>query len=52
LRLAEMSGAHCGDLQQVDYRLPDGTEDSGWMLSVVGKGDKLRQVPVPTRLVE
>ena len=47
-----MSGAHCGDLQQVDYRLPDGTEDSGWMLSVVGKGDKLRQVPVPTRLVE
>ncbi len=52
LRLAEMAGAHCGDLQQVDYRLPDGAEDSGWMLSVVGKGDKLRQVPVPTRLVE
>ena len=52
LRLAEMAGAHCGDLQQVDFRLPDGTEDSGWMLSVLGKGDKLRQVPVPTRLVE
>jgi integrase len=52
LRLAEMAGAHCGDLQQVDYRLPDGTEDTGWMLSVVGKGDRLRQVPVPTRLVE
>ncbi len=52
LRLAEMAGAHCGDLQQVDYRLPDGKEDTGWMLSVVGKGDKLRQVPVPSRLVE
>jgi len=52
LRLAEMAGAHCGDLQQVDYRLPDGEEDTGWMLSVVGKGDKLRQVPVPARLVE
>lgn len=52
LRLAEMAGAHCGDLQQVDYRLPDGKEDSGWMLSVLGKGDKLRQVPVRTRLVE
>ncbi len=52
LRLAEMAGAHCGDLQQVDYRLPNGTEDTGWMLSVVGKGDKLRQVPVPTRLVD
>ena len=52
LRLAEMAGAHCGDLQLIDYRLPSGKEDSGWMLSVVGKGDKLRQVPVPTRLVE
>jgi len=52
LRLAEMAGAHCGDLQLVDYRLPDGKADTGWMLSVVGKGDKLRQVPVPTRLVE
>jgi integrase len=52
LRLAEMADAHCGDLQQVDYRLPNGSEDSGWMLSVVGKGDKLRQVPVPSRLVE
>ena len=52
LRLTEMADAHCGDLQQVDYRLPNGTKDSGWMLSVVGKGDKLRQVPVPSRLVE
>ncbi len=52
LRLAEMAGAYCGDLQQVDYRLPNGAEETGWMLSVVGKGDKLRQVPVPTRLVE
>ena len=38
LRLAEMAGAHCGDLQEVDYRLPHGKEDTGWMLSVVGKG--------------
>jgi len=44
--------AHCRDLQQVDYGLPDGKEDAGWMLSVVGKGHKLRQVPVPARLVE
>ena len=50
--MAEIAGAHCGDLQQVDYRLPNGTEDTGWMLSVLGKGDKLRKVPVPTRLVE
>jgi hypothetical protein len=41
-----------GNLHQVGYRLPDGREDTGWKLSVVGKGDKLRQVPVPGRLVE
>ena len=52
LRLAEMANAHCGDLQPVSYRLPDGTEDNGWMLSVLGKGNKLRQVPVPDRLVQ
>ena len=44
-----MADAHCGDLQQVDYRLPNGKQDTGWMLSVVGKGNKLRQVPVPSR---
>jgi len=52
LRLSEMANAQCGDLQKVEYRLPDGTEDSGWLLDVIGKGDKPRQVPVPYRLVE
>ena len=52
LRLAEMANAQCGDLQLVNYRLPDGKADSGWLLSVVGKGDKRREVPVPQRLVE
>ena len=52
LRLSEMANAQCGDLQRVDYRLPDGSEDSGWLLEVIGKGDKPRQVPVPDRLVD
>ena len=52
LRLSEMANAQCGDLQRVDYRLPDGADDSGWLLDVVGKGDKPRQVPVPDRLVD
>ena len=52
LRLSEMANAQCGDLQKVEYRLPDGTEDSGWLLDVIGKGDKPRQVPVPDRLIE
>ena len=47
-----MANAQCGDLQQIHYRLPDGSEDSGWLLDVVGKGDKPRQVPVPDRLVD
>ena len=51
LRLSEMANAQCGDLQRVDYRLGDGTEDSGWLLDVIGKGDKPRQVPVPDHLV-
>jgi integrase len=52
LRLSEMAGAQCGDLQRVDYRTPDGAEHTGWLLDVVGKGNKLRQVPVPERLVD
>lgn len=52
LRLSEMAGAQCGDLQRVEYRMPDGTQDTGWLLDVVGKGDKVRQVPVPARLVD
>lgn len=52
LRLSEMANAQCGDLQRVDYRLPDGTEDVGWLLEVVGKGDKVRQVPVADQLVQ
>jgi len=51
LRLSEMAGAHCGDLQRVEYRSSTGAEDIGWLLDVVGKGDKLRQVPVPSHLV-
>jgi site-specific recombinase XerC len=52
LRLSEMANAQCGDLQRVDYRSPDGGQEVGWLLEVVGKGDKVRQVPVPGLLVE
>jgi site-specific recombinase XerD len=52
LRLLEMANAQCGDLREVDYRLPDGKQDTGWLLSVLGKGDKVREVPVPVSLVE
>ena len=52
LRLSDMANAQCGDLREVDYRLPNGKQDTGWLLTVVGKGSKLREVPVPVSLVE
>ena len=52
LRLAEIVSVRCGDLEKVDYRRPDGTQRSGWMVTVLGKGERLRQVPVPPELVE
>ena len=52
LRLVQIASARCGDLELVNYRAPDGSQAQDWMLSVVGKGQKLRQVPVPDRLIE
>jgi integrase len=43
-----MSSARCGDLVMVERR---DSHDTGWLLSVVGKGGKYRQVPVPPSLV-
>ncbi|MGJ7574372.1 phage integrase family protein [Variovorax sp. RB2P76] len=51
LRLAEITGATCGDLQQVVYRRPDGGDAGGWLLSVRGKAGRQREVPVPAELV-
>jgi integrase len=51
LRLAEITGATCGDLQQVAFRTPDGRDAGGWLLSVRGKAGRKREVPVPGELV-
>jgi site-specific recombinase XerD len=52
LRTAEVVNARVGDLQAVSY-FDDETHEhvSGWMLSVVGKGRRLREVPVPEGVV-
>lgn len=52
MRLAEMVGARCADLERVDYRTAAGTPAVGWLLTVIGKGQKLREVPIPVHLVE
>lgn len=52
LRLAEITTVKCEDLEQVEYKTADGTVATDWMLSVVGKGGRRRQVPVPGELVD
>jgi len=51
LRLAEITGATCGDLRQVVFRTPDGRDAAGWLLSVHGRAGRRREVPVPHELV-
>ena len=52
LRISELTAARCGDLAPLEFTAADGSRATGWLLSVIGKGDKLRQVPVPVRLVD
>lgn len=52
LRLAEMTSAKCEDLEQVEYTGADGSIATDWMLAMVGKGGRVRQVPVPHELVD
>lgn len=54
LRISEVVAARTDDLQRVSYP-PERRDDDpldGWMLKVMGKGDKLREVPVPDEVVE
>ncbi|MEO7129228.1 MAG: site-specific integrase [Rhodoferax sp.] len=51
LRLAEITHARCEDLERIEYRTAEGETASGWLLSVIGKGGRSRQVPVPLELV-
>ena len=53
LRLSEVVAATVDDLQWVEYP-PDAEDDKateGWLLRVIGKGQKEREVPVPIEVV-
>ena len=54
LRLSEIVRARVNDLTWVEY--PSDAHDpdavQGWLLSVIGKGDKPRDVPVPEDVIE
>ena len=52
LRLDEITRASTDDLHAIDYRTADGQERKGWLLSVTGKGERTRDVPVPQAFIE
>ena len=47
LRLAELVGARTDDLEWVEFDAGEG----GWMLRVLGKGMRLREVPMPEEVM-
>ena len=53
LRLSEAVAARAGDLAWVSYPADAGDDEpvEGWMLRVVGKGGREREVPVPMEVV-
>lgn len=52
LRLAEITNAKCEDLEPAERHTADASKASDWLLSVIGKGGRRRQVPVPAGLVD
>ncbi len=53
LRLSEVVAATVDDLQWVEYSADTSGGDAmqGWLLRVIGKGQKLREVPLPVDVV-
>lgn len=53
LRLSEAVAARVDDLEWVEYPPDEDDQDhvQGWLLNVLGKGGRLRQVPVPQEVV-
>lgn len=53
LRLSEVVSATTDDLEWVSLPSADGGErEEGWWLTVLGKGNKLRRVPVPNAAID
>ncbi len=54
MRLSEVVALRIGDLRRVDYPadVHDDQPATGWMLTVLGKGHKLREVPISQDVVD
>lgn len=53
LRLSEVVDARFGDLEQVEWagNMVSGSDAGAWLLTVRGKGGRVREVPVPGELM-
>ncbi|NDJ00180.1 tyrosine-type recombinase/integrase, partial [Flavobacterium sp. LaA7.5] len=53
LRLSEAVASKVDELEWVEYPPDEDDQDhvEGWLLNVVGKGGRLRQIPVPIEVV-
>jgi integrase len=51
LRLAEIIAARCGHLESESVDV-DGSATTAWIQTVIGKGERVREVPVPAGLVD
>ena len=51
LRISELAAARCGHLERPEYPDGQGAIQSDWLLQVVGRGNRIRRVPVPLGLV-
>jgi integrase len=52
LRTSEITSACCGDLELIELNTEEGATRAGWLLTVIGKGEKARQVPVSAQLID
>nr|WP_255503280.1 tyrosine-type recombinase/integrase [Cupriavidus sp. UME77] len=52
IRLSELVGARAGDLEWLSLAQPPEAPEVGWWLTVLGKGGRLRRVPVSEAWIE
>ena len=52
LRTDEITQATCGNLRPSGREAGQGLPDDGWKLSVTGRGQRIREVPIPAALVD
>jgi integrase len=52
LRVSEITRAKCEDLALIEHMTTGGASATGWLLHVIDRGGRSRQVPLPPELVD